>query len=40
MIKRGFKEDKEVDEARNLALQELQFFKDKEVDAIKTFLNI
>ncbi|CAJ2633964.1 unnamed protein product [Trifolium pratense] len=40
MIKRGFKEDKEVDEARNLALEELQFFKDKEVDAIKTFLNI
>ncbi|KAK2431678.1 hypothetical protein P8452_44809 [Trifolium repens] len=40
MIKRGFKGDKKVDEARNLALQELQFFKDKEVDAIKTFLNI
>jgi len=41
MIKLGFKEDhKEVVVARNLAIQELQFFKDKEVDAIKTFLNI
>lgn len=41
MIKWGFKEDhKEVVEARNLAIQELKFFKDKEVDAIKTFLNI
>ncbi|XP_058745056.1 heterodimeric geranylgeranyl pyrophosphate synthase small subunit, chloroplastic-like [Vicia villosa] len=40
MVKRGFNESKEVDEARDLAIQELEFFKDKEVDAIKTFLNI
>ncbi|XP_058745057.1 heterodimeric geranylgeranyl pyrophosphate synthase small subunit, chloroplastic-like [Vicia villosa] len=40
MAQRGFNESKEVDEARNLALQELKFFKDKEVDTIKVLLNI
>ncbi|KAL5101305.1 hypothetical protein RYX36_005632 [Vicia faba] len=40
MVQRGFYGSKEVDEARNLALKELEFFKDKEVDAIKTFLNV
>ncbi|CAL5190659.1 unnamed protein product [Lathyrus oleraceus] len=40
MAKRGFNEGKQVIEARNLALQELKFFKDKELDAIITFLNI
>ncbi|CAK8538816.1 unnamed protein product [Lathyrus sativus] len=40
MAQRGFKEGKQVNEARNLALQELKFFKDKEVQAIKSLLNI
>ncbi|XP_004491403.1 heterodimeric geranylgeranyl pyrophosphate synthase small subunit 2, chloroplastic-like [Cicer arietinum] len=41
MLQRGFKDDnKEVEETRKFALHELQFFKDREVDAISTFLNI
>ncbi|CAK8538814.1 unnamed protein product [Lathyrus sativus] len=40
MAQRGFKEGKQVNEARNLALQELQFFKDNDVDAINSLLNI
>lgn len=40
MVKRGLKEGKEMNEARNLALQELKFFEDREVDAIKILLNI
>lgn len=40
MLQRGFGDGKEVEEARNLALQELQFFKDREVDAISTFINV
>lgn len=40
MAKKGFNEGKEVIDARNLALQELKFFKDKELDAIKILLNI
>ncbi|CAI8586876.1 unnamed protein product [Vicia faba] len=40
MVKRGFNEGREVKEARNLALQELKIFKDKEVDAIQILLNI
>ncbi|KAK7320372.1 hypothetical protein VNO77_29788 [Canavalia gladiata] len=37
MLQRGFKE--EVEELRNLALNELQFFKDRDIDAISSFIN-
>ncbi|XP_058746735.1 heterodimeric geranylgeranyl pyrophosphate synthase small subunit, chloroplastic-like [Vicia villosa] len=39
MAQRGFNDGKELNEARNLALQELKFFKDKEIDAFKMLLN-
>ncbi|KAJ1389558.1 Polyprenyl synthetase [Sesbania bispinosa] len=39
MVQKGLWEEKQVKEARDLALKELQFFKDREVDAISSFVN-
>ncbi|TKY57303.1 Heterodimeric geranylgeranyl pyrophosphate synthase large subunit 1 [Spatholobus suberectus] len=38
MLRRGFEEE-EVEEVRNLALKELRFFKDRDVDAISSVVN-
>ncbi|XP_061342215.1 heterodimeric geranylgeranyl pyrophosphate synthase small subunit, chloroplastic-like [Gastrolobium bilobum] len=38
MLLNGLRE--EVEEARNLALIELQFFKDRDIDAISSFINV